>query len=340
MVDTLGRIDRVIEAFNVLFKMGQEYNIDLRQQGASRSFANLDKEKAEKLRSAYSAAVTAVYVEFNILLQRDSFMSQRVSTYVRYDLFQRIKTQQDMSPYLNYLLVSSGKNVLNRLREFIGIGADAEADLANAQRINRANLDQLEELFNNDMWTYINDLSKKSGQWHMTNERMNPFHDARLSLSNLHTTVWDFVRPKINPWTQLPSQDDDGALAFLRAKACLHTLGFKDWRKYQTVCRGAVLKSRLTGNAQSELRVQFNYDDLAKEKATSLSQTLDFAIRGAEPEGMRYKNVCSVRDYFRNNQVFWMTLAFQGASGENASPAAAQQPVRNAAPADEIPSPF
>lgn len=316
MLDTLARLDRVLREFDAVFAIADEYNLQIREGALTLAdLSKMPEEQRDRIRHAYSSLVTRAYLDFNVLLQRDSFFTQRVNTYVRFDLFQRMRTKEDMSPYLNYLIVASGRNVINRMQEFMSFNmAEAEADLAEAQRINRANLDQLEELFAEDTWTYINELARESGSPYVKRATDNPFRDLSKIVTEPHKKLWDTVTNAPGRTGRRNSQDEDGALALLRAKACVQTLGFKNWAQYKSVCEGAVLQSRLTAQAPSELRVKFAYDDLRKDVEPGLLGAVKTAIWG-EPEGHRYKNVCAVRDYFRNNQVFWMTLEFQEAAG-------------------------
>jgi hypothetical protein len=110
------------------------------------------------------------------------------------------------------------------------------------------------------------------------------------------------------------NQDEDKSLAWLRAKACIQSLGFSEWRKFKEVCAGAVLESRLNASAPGEIPIKFSYEKLREELENGFLGAISSSIWGP-PTGHRFKHVCAVRDYFRNNNVFWLTVDFQKDGG-------------------------
>jgi hypothetical protein len=348
MGDTLGRLDRVIANFDALFALAMEVQkpIELPAQPQpappiqasndpnapqalpvppppppspeelKKLLAQAQKERTDEVKAAFDNLIVSVYNEFNILLQKESFVNQRLTTYVKYDLFERVKHNEDMSPYVQYLLIASGRNVLNRLQEFQGGYniAESETDLAEAQRINRDNLDVVEDLFAADVWSYVNRLSKDSGKEYVKRASDNPYIPFWQTLlpTNIAKAFWDNLTHLPGLTGQLPSQDDDDALKYLRAKMCTISLGFKNWGGFYEVCKGSVLQSRLTADAPADLPLRFSYDELVAEKThgVGVMGRLRSIFEGVPPEGKRYEHVCALRDFFRNNQVYWMTLEF------------------------------
>ncbi len=328
MADTIGRLDRVLRRFSQLSTAAAAYNLNLNNNIVKLDdFSNLSQEEQEKVRGLYKDLVSSVYEEFNLLLQKDAFIAQRLSTYVRFDLYQRLRTKEDLSPYIQYLLVASGKNVMNRLQEFQSFNAaEVEADLSEAQRINRNNLEQIEELFAGDVWTYLNILARDTGNHYSTAN--NPF---RFSW-------WPGVHPISLRGNRIANQDEDGALAFLRAKVCTQTLGFKSWTHFQELCQGAILQSRMTNNAPKDLHLKFKYSDLVKDKGMSSWDNMKVSFGGAPPEGKRFQHVCALRDFYRNNQVYWLTLDFAQSPAEGASTVETEK--KQAPVKAETPNPF
>ncbi len=315
MADTVARLDRVLKKFDELEKMAKAYNLKLNDGTIKLSdIGSLSREDQDKVRAQHKDLISAVYDELNLLLQKDAFISQRLSTYVRFDLNQRMRTKEDMSPYVQYLLVASGKNLMNRMQELQSFNAaENEADLSEAQRINRVNLDQMEELFAGDVWTYINKLSQETGNTYVKRYTDNPFRPMYKFITDYHNVTWQQLSHLPGYTSQRTNQDEDGALAFLRAKICTQTLGFKSWIQFQEICRGAVLQSRMTANTPRDLRLKFNYKDLVKEKNMGVWDKLKVQLGGSFPEGKRYQHVCTLRDFYRNNQVYWLTLQFNPA---------------------------
>lgn len=334
MSETVARIDRVLKKFQELGVLANQYNVKVAGGNFKiEDFNNLTKEQQDKVKALYKELIAAVYDEFNLLLQKDAFIAQRLSTYVRFDLFQRLRTKEDMSPYMQYLLVASGKNILNRFQAFQNFNAaEIEADLAEAQRINRANLEQVEELFAGDVWTYVNKLSQETGNEYVKRYTDNPFRPMYKILTDFHNVTWQQLSHLPGYTSRRTSQDEDGSLAFLRAKMCTQTLGFSNWTQFQLLCGNAVLQSRMTAKAPKELRLQFSYADLVKEKGYSTWDKFKEAFGGGAPEGKRYQHVCALRDFFRNNQVYWLTLEFGQNSPED-------QTVAGPAP-EGVPDPF
>ena len=99
------------------------------------------------------------------------------------------------------------------------------------------------------------------------------------------------------------------------------TLGFKNFQGFTPICQGALLKSRLTSEAPAGLPLQYAYNELKSDKVkdVSLSGKLQWIFQNTPPEGKRYQHVCALRDFFRNNQVYWMTLEFNQSVEESQS---------------------
>lgn len=326
MADTVARLDRVLKKFDALEATAKEYNLKL-NDGTLKlgDIGSLSREDQDKVRAQHKELITTVYDELNLLLQKDAFIGQRLSTYVRFDLNQRMRTKEDMSPYVQYLLIASGKNLMNRMQELQSFNAaESEADLSEAQRINRVNLDQMEELFAGDVWTYINKLSQETGKPYVRRYTDNPFRPMYKIITDFHNVTWQQISHLPGYTGQGNNQDEDGALAFLRAKMCTQTLGFKSWLNFQQICEGAVLQSRMTSNTPRDLRLKFGYKDLVTEKNMGVWDKLSVQMGGSYPEGKRYQHVCALRDFYRNNQVYWLTLQFNPA--ENDIPAGKDVP--------------
>ncbi len=328
MADTTARLDRVLKKFDDLERAAKEYNLKLNDGTIKLSqIGALSREDQDKVRTLHKTLITTVYDELNLLLQKDAFIGQRLSTYVRFDLNQRMRTKEDMSPYVQYLLIASGKNLMNRMQEVQAFNAaEAEADLSEAQRINRTNLDQMEELFAGDVWTYVNKLSQESGNTYVKRYTDNPYRPMYKLITDIHNVTWQQLSHLPGYTTNRTSQDEDGSLAFLRAKMCTQTLGFKSWQNFQEICRGALLQSRMTATSPKDLRLKFSYPELIAEKNMSTWDRVKVGFGGAHPEGKRYQHVCALRDFYRNNQVYWLTLQFNPGEDDAASDPAPDSP--------------
>lgn len=318
MADTIARIDRVLGRFDEVSAAAAQYNILLNKGRVDLSQLNtLTDEQQEHIRVLHKNLITTVYDQLNLLMQKDAFISQRLSTYVRFDLYQRLKTQEDLSPYMQYLLLASGNGVLNRMEEVGGFNAaTAKADLATAQSLNRENIDVMENLFAGDVWNYLNKLAQESGNNYIKRSTDNPFNSLFQAFKDIPKGIWNEFRYLPGRYKKIANQDEDGVIAFLRAKMCIQTLGFKQWYKFQDLCKGAVLEGPMTASAPKDLNLKFNYDELAKEKELGLWDQVRLNFGGSPGEGKRYQHTCSLRDYFRNNQVYWLTLQFGPDAGD------------------------
>lgn len=309
IADTVARIDRVLAKFELLSKTADEFNLDLKRGTVNLNVINtLPPERQEKVRNLYKDLITSVYEEFNLLLQKESFVAQRLSTYVRFDLHQRVMNREDMSPYVQYLLIASGKSMVYRMQDFSG--AELEADLSEAMRLNMKNLDEVEDLFAGDVWNMLDGLARDTGNPYVKAMSKNPFRPWYTAITDLPSNMWDqMVRHPFSPYiSKGVRQDETGALSFLRAKICTQTLAFKNWTQFQILCQGAVLESRMTSDAPADLHLKVAYADLVAEKGMSFWQKLKLNVAGSVPENKRYQHVCALRDFYRNNQVYWLTL--------------------------------
>ena len=97
-----------------------------------------------------------VFDEFNVLFQKDTFLTNRLTTFIEKDFSMRIQAGQNMSPYQQDLLIITQKNLLDKLTEVHGLNPTSSAiDLARAQVINKRNINAIEETFGDSIYRMI-----------------------------------------------------------------------------------------------------------------------------------------------------------------------------------------
>ena len=298
IADTVSRIDRILHNFDLVDQEAKKLDLKIVKRGYSLgNLSNYDGEERKQVTAAFGNVILSVYLQFNILLQRDSFFSTRLGTYVRMDYTLRAR-HEDFSQYTNALLITAGRNVLDRLQEYQKFNiAEAESDLSSANVINMSNLDQLENLAIGHVEDYLIDLNKRAGHSFVIGNDPNMFRwNTLFSLTGQKMT---YLAAK---------QDRNNEAENVRAKVCVQTLGFKRFRHFVDLCKGAQLRSTLVasgGASQLPLTVDYNKLFLQRVSGDSLVNTLtNTALMPAEN---RFSQVCSLRDYFRNNLVAWMT---------------------------------
>lgn len=300
IMDTMSRIDRILVKFDMLDREAQKLKLQIKNGGYSLdNLANYDGDRRKEMTSGFETIITAVYLEFNILLQRDGFFSTRMGTYVRKDYYSRAN-REDFSQYTNQLLITSGRSILDRLQEYMKFNmAESESDLSTANVINMENLEQVEDLVIGHVENYIIDLNKKSG--HGFTSIVNPSVLQGLNPLNLNPfsskRVWIAAK-----------QDKNNEAENVRAKVCIQTLGFKRYRRFMLACNGAKLKSTLVAkDGRMQLPLEMDYNTLLKKRMAGDGYVNTILNSSLMPAENRFSQVCLLRDYYRNNLVAWLT---------------------------------
>lgn len=298
LVDTISRIDRVLGKFTELDREAKDLGI-LLKKGTFRinDLSEYTEEQRLAHKQKFADLVAAAYNEFNVQTQDDTFFSGRLATYVRHEYDVRLK-YEDFSKYTNQLLVSARGSVMEKLKEYQKFNiAEAHADLSQASNIHMANLDALEKLTAKYYEDYLIYLNKRAGHSFRCSSR-NKVSWNPLRLSPLLTGDCTLIESK---------QDLNNEAETLRAKVCIQTLGFQNYKDFMGLCQGAVLKSsngKKLKNANG-LQLEFNYDQLFRKRRSEEPWTTAWLGTSAPN---RFSQVCLLRDYFRNNFVHWLTL--------------------------------
>ncbi len=256
---------------------------------------DLDVTFTDETHKIVTQIVDKVFSEFNMITQRDTFLTTRLTTYVHYDYSKRIRSSDNMTPYQQDLLIVTGNELLGRLKETNRANpAQVEMDLQGAQVINTRNIEALAQVFGDNYKEAI----MKLGTVVRPNEENVASPGQRVQYRGRGPVInYDLPIRPATPGTYT-KDDENSSFDQLKAKFCLQTLMFNNWNEYQEICRGAVVRSRFQQAASTMgLSLNVEYDKMAAQMATNskLSQ-----------------RACILRDYLRENQVYWLTVNFGG----------------------------
>lgn len=307
--DTQLRIKKTLDAFGSLRELA-------RQQAAKGSDGMDDSQLNSRIQEGYKNVIQVAFDQFNVLLQRDTLLTVRLSTFVREDFAMRVRAKENMTEYDRNVLIVSGKNLLDRLVDIQRVNpAETELDLRQAQVINKRNLEAVEELFSDSLHQEMQELGAVASRPAEANPETAPGpaglpHSTDMGLTQNssqrplptesgwkrnNVPWWKFWEPHYDS-VPLAADDKYGSFEQLKAKLCIQTLAFENRAKFIDLCRGTVLRSV--------------FDDPRDPDTSSqrLSSSYDSYLRHYPPDRPTTgENICAFRDFERRNQVYWMT---------------------------------
>lgn len=258
--------------------------------------------------------IETVYESFNVLLQRDSFLTNRMATFVFYDYYLQIAEGTNFNQYEQDLLVISNLEMLQRILQVNQTEpAINKEDFQTALMLNRRNIDALENLFRDNFFQYIQLLDDEA--------RNRPIWRRNMrALKRLNSEVPEIIRytPVAylyqlgdyffgnsykyryifnNPFNPYYLRGDNEHHSFLntRNRLCIQLLAFQNPTIFHEFCQEANLVSPFFNQKTTTDLTHLNarFADFA---------TKDHIIRAHDDR------VCAYRDYLRRNNVFWLTL--------------------------------
>ncbi len=326
--DTRLRIKKVLDSYEKIRSI------------AKAAIENDEISLSDDIKKAYAFVIESAFEQFNVLLQRDTFLSNRLSTLIQYDYALRIKQEEDLGKWENQILLESGNEMLFRLLSSTGHNPTVmKNDLASAQIVNKRNLEALEQLFSDSLYPVIDELGLiADGQ-----QPPNSFLNIR-TMSRLYKDTWGdqgyfgswagfwafslggpttygvipwtrrLMHPELYPFhvsTQPAvrgADDEFGSFDQFKSKLCIQTLSFENRKKFAPLCKGAILRSAFDLNKvgrnseMAQMRLNVHYDGYMQEPFRS------WPVRG--------ESICAFQDYSRRNLVYWMTLDLQNSKKE------------------------
>ncbi len=292
-----------------------------------------EKKYDETVSNAYKKVIETAYDQFNVLLQRDTFLSTRLSTLIHYDYALRIKSKEDMSPYEKDLLIETGKELLARLLNVVGANPTAAlSDLNSAMVVNKRNLEAVELLFKDKLYPVIEEIGLIA-QGRATDRNLNMrslyrmYRDAYFSgkppsergwIENSLGYYWAFATGGAVPWvrrfwhadlypfhvsldpTIRGADDEFQSFEQFKSRLCVQTLSFNDRKFYQDVCQGSLVKSAFSkennpkGSPLRGIPLDIDYNEFMTGDKATAPVTSD--------------SICAFQNFSRRNLVYWMTL--------------------------------
>jgi len=271
------------------------------------------KASEKEAQKAAEKVIDTVYEEFNVLIQRDSFITNRMATLVHYDYFLQVLENRDISQYERDLLIISNNEAYQKLILAHGDNpALSEGDYHTAMMINRRNIDELEYIFRDNFLDYlqitIDDANGVPLVLRNARSIMNMKFDNILLLpKSILGYKYRYQMEMINPFNPVYKRGniidggDNDSASFMenRNRTCIQLLAAtKPLAAYSKLCAGAVLTSPFVKASSSEKRKE----ELAFLNVDFNSYAKYFSKKTSD------EKICAYRDYLRRNHVHWMTI--------------------------------
>nr|BDT27753.1 hypothetical protein BHI3_12190 [Bacteriovorax sp. HI3] len=338
MIETKKRLDEVIASYATVRSKVLEYVEMQKEITSSQDKADFQTMVYEdqEIKNASIKIIQMAFERFNVAVQKDTFLSTRLSTYVQKDFAMRIQDSQNISKDQQNLLIASGSSLIDRLNTSYKKDPNAVyLDLSTAQVVNKKNIDAVEEMFTESFAQAISDV-KKIADKGKTKKNSKSALDSDPAKAKIHmTTLRKFTdliyygllfdinegrtsTPKIYKAKKIESQEDaNESFNTLRSRLCIQALAFSDQERYKTICKGASLGP--------VLKIEDSYAgteaEMAREnriQTANLSVFYDInAMSVTSPLFTQYAknaqrdvNICAFRNYRRANYAYWMVKEF------------------------------
>ncbi len=337
MISTRDKINKILASYYKLQKITMGHLGD----SASQEEFEIQMKKNMNIPDVIEDIVMDVYMEFNVILQRDTFLITRMDTFVRYAYAYLTKNNEDMTEYQNDLMVVAGRDIIDRLMHgaYKNNPAMVRADLDMAQEINRRNLEEMENLFDDALFPMIHELDSVSEDVGYEN---NPLRDNVRNMNSFKRLYYDgftngskeskimdknaigifnpfkvvtnfFIHSDRYQFTLFPDlkarfgrDSYYNSAAGVRSRLCMQTLYFNRNSDYYRVCEGSLLLAQTTEDDDEEReRLSVEYDELLRNYVQA---KVDRKIQRMKE--LREDNICSLRNFRRKNEVYWLIKSF------------------------------
>ena len=314
-------IPSVRETKTKIMKFMNSYD-DLRKLGETMVKTTGQNEALlKKVDAAAQKVIDTTFDEFNMLLQKDTFLTTRLTTFIEKDFSMRVHAGQNMSAYQQDILTITQKHLLEKLTEVHGLNpTNSQIDLARAQMINKRNIESIEDVFGDTIYhiiVSIKSIADGKGDAGIQAELEKKFKAERAAtrwaMMALPTAAgggffsWLFAGPMIrnahpdlygsNTGSRITGRDDQfKSFSQMQALFCSQTLAFEDRGAYQEICKGSVLKSYYPKAIGKGLDLEYN---------DYLATAADAGKVRRNPE-LAGKNVCAYQNFMMRNLVQWL----------------------------------
>jgi hypothetical protein len=323
--DTRARIQTVLAAF-------QQF----------RSARNLTTEQQTDL---FAKIVEIAYYQFNILLSRAGFLSERLNQVVYFDFVTTMRNNPNISKFEKSISDAGFKWSFDRIVTMSDASfSSVDSDLKNASRVNLSNLQALEIAFKGSWQTIIARarLEWQQGSangWSQTGDSvkhvfsdpigrgaaMRAAQGKDTAVDHLTSAIFGAGRLLTNrgtyPLAATVTRNNPMAreeLFFLYSQYCTQALAFAGWQDFANLCKDANLTPSYLQPALRTMKppeaayYQVPFVKTGTSGVVNLNQ-----IDPARPEQSNtYRRVCALRDYHRRNNI--LTKIIQESNTTNA----------------------
>jgi len=315
--------------------------------------AEVEKEfLSDKFQEDLTNIVSTVYTSFNVMLQRDTFLLNRMIAFVNYDYSYYVRHPEQISKYQHDLLAISASALMATLSSAYNSNpSEVALDLQGAQTMNLTNIKTIELFFRDKMmadiarfrlisegkgdswWTQKKDSYKR---WWVDSQKDSTILKESIHPEYLSTRIYSWfalfsqtgLRLAYRNWAnreryqitstvfeQAPIEQDDvyGSIDQMKSRLCLQSLQFTNYFEFHNLCSGSVLKSWILDD-QDAPNLSQDYEKLYQDYvAVAVKAKASKSAEDSQKQKSAYDdNICVLRDYRRRNYVEWLTKQIAG----------------------------
>jgi hypothetical protein len=271
LLDTRHRVTAVIDQYK-----------KIKEKGEALKTVTTEEEKAVILKESIELSrnlIEMVYDQFMVLKARSGFLSNRLTSFVKYDFQRMLKESNSQSGEISDSTVrdiyfATGDAAFEKMKLMSSKNPkNIQSDLDNAQITNKENLRALEMLIKDNfisMMAYLKKVSEGTAvsnddiyndsrarawkdYWRTSSLPSNPFALIVAPLKFFDFLIFFNKNPSRYPHT-LDSgfgnnsglgiiDNENGAAKRMLAHYCIQSLAFTDWRPFYDICKDEILNS-------------------------------------------------------------------------------------------------
>lgn len=332
VLDTVHKIDLILNVYEKNREIISNYQDMVSTNGVSREFIKEEIRTNDRLKKSYEEIISNVYLGFNMLYQRDTFLTTRLSTFVRADYAYKTRNQETLTEEQKLVLTLSGKNLIERLMATHDKSPDLVAlDLANAQVINANNINVTGKLFDDALYNMILKLKLiEDGVYNSANMTFaainhyikHTYQHPQDIIMGLNPKIWwnmlfngaRYRVPALFDYEHISAHDNsNGSFAKMRAKLCTQSLMFSNRLVYRAVCSGTKLTSEYTIPSKNIYKtIEIDYDSMladileSRKREDKSGRKLSRKERLISQAKADEKAICAFKNYKMQNRAYWL----------------------------------
>ncbi len=299
----------------------------------------------DEILQAFLDVIDTTYKNFNILLQRDTYLQTRVFTTVEFDFKQQLHDPSQLDNYVKQLFLVSANDIFADLLN-ASYGEDPtllKQAINSAKEIHEKNLSVLENSFGNlfvgmiTQYKAISEEQKYYGPSSYLRDSFTRKYNPTVGLLHpiINSTVFgDRFKYNTDIFELNPDVISDHDLSAETAadelsRLCLQSLAFKHINKFKKHCKNTILKSAQRGYFDDQ-NLSSMYNSYLNDYEKTLNEYIQATkwpawMKGESKKQRRNKiktykrkldrhyskNVCAYRDFLRRNRVFQLLREFR-----------------------------